>query len=246
MEAQTRKIWIVTLYPEYFEPLLNCGVVGSALTGKRGEGKFELQTIQLRDFSETRYASVDDYPFGGGPGMIMRPDILARALEEGIFAQHPDRSREDYQIIYPCPRGPVWNNQWARSQAITWWGESPKDLVFICGRYEGIDERFIERYIDSMFSLGDYIISGGELAVMAILDSALRFAPGVLGNKQSSCEESFEDGLLEGPQYTRPREFAGLPVPEILLSGNHKKIDEYKTTSRLEMTRKYRPDLLKK
>jgi tRNA (guanine37-N1)-methyltransferase len=236
-----KKIWIITLFPDYFNPLIQLGIVGAALRGKRGDGP-SIELVQLRDYSGKEYKGVDDSPFGGGPGMVIRADVLKRALVEGVVQKgnYGDNFREKLTIIFPSPRGIKWNNVEAKKVS-----NFEKDLVFICGRYEGIDERFIERYIDLEFSLGDFVLSGGELPSMVFIDSLLRFKKGVLGNESGSGEESFEHGLLEFPQYTRPADFEGSLVPDILLSGHHKKIDEYRKAESLRITKKYRPDLIK-
>lgn len=239
-----RRIWILTLFPEYFKPLLECGISGSAFRGERSDSlKFEMKFVNIRDFATTKYKSIDDSPFGGGPGMVMRADILRDALMKGVVEAGGYNDVSELTVVYTSPRGKVWNNKVARefgTQTL-----SHQDVVFICGRYEGVDERFIEKYVNEFYSIGDYVLTGGELAVMTMLDSAVRFVPGILGNKLSSDYDSFEDGLLEFPQYTKPQEFEGMPVPEILLSGHHKKIDEWQKEQKLTMTRKHRPDLLK-
>jgi tRNA (guanine37-N1)-methyltransferase len=243
-----KRIWILTLFPEYFRPLLDCGIAGSALRGERSEegARFEVKFVNIRDYSKGRYKSVDDSPYGGGPGMVMRADILRDALIEGVIQAGGYASREQLRVIYTSPRGEVWNNKVARRFGCGILASSEADPVFICGRYEGIDERFLETYVDEYYSLGDYVLTGGELAVMVMLDSAVRFVPGILGNKLSSVADSFEDGLLEYPQYTKPREFEGLEVPAVLLEGHHKKIEEWQHQEKLKMTRKFRPDLLPK
>lgn len=239
-----RKIWILTLFPEYFKPLLDCGISGSAFRGERSDTiKFEVNFVNIRDYSQTKYKSVDDSPFGGGPGMVMRADILRDALVKGVVEPHYT-AREDLHVIYTSPRGKVWNNKVAREFGKEVLAHPHKDLVFICGRYEGIDERFLEKYVDDYYSIGDFVLTGGELAVMTMLDSSVRFVPGILGNKLSSEYDSFEDGLIEYPQYTKPQEFEGMQVPEILLSGHHKKIGEWQLEQKKNMTRKYRPDLI--
>lgn len=238
-----RTVWVISLFPDYFKAFQNFGVVGQALSGERelGEYHFELKLLNLRDYSDNNYKGVDDTPYGGGAGMVMRADILEKALLEGIFTPCL-KDAQDFHIIFPAPRGSIWNNQQAKdfchSKIL---GE--KDLIFICGRYEGADERFLEKYVDQFISVGDYILSGGELAVMAILDSAMRFVPGVLGNNHSLDEESFESNLLEYPVYTKPRVFSEKEVPEVLLSGHHAHIETYKKSERKRMTQKYRPDL---
>lgn len=240
------KIWIINSFPKMFEAYLDSGVAGQALRGERGID-FELNSVLLREFSPKDFKGVDDSPYGGGEGMVLRADVLKNAIEKGIVEPggYGEDWREKLHIVYTSPRGKVWKNEYAKDFAARIWGEQKsKDVVFICGRYEGIDERFIETYVDEIISLGDYVITGGEVAVMTILDSALRFVPGVLGNKLSSENESFQSGLLEEPVYTRPREFEGKEVPEVLLSGNHKAIEEYKKEERVRITKKYRPDLL--
>ena len=239
-----RKIWILTLFPEYFKPLLECGISGSAFRGERSENiKFEIQFVNIRDYSTTKYKSVDDSPFGGGPGMVMRADILRDALVKGVVEKGGYSDLSELTVIYTSPRGRVWNNKVAREFGTT--TLTDKDVVFICGRYEGIDERFLEKYVNQFYSLGDFVLTGGELAVMTMLDSAVRFVPGILGNKLSSEYDSFEDGLIEYPQYTKPQEFEGMGVPDVLLSGHHKNIEKWQLEQKKEMTKKLRPDLLK-
>jgi len=240
-----RRIWILTLFPEYFKPFLECGISGSAFRGERSEGiKFELHFVNIRDYSTTNYKSVDDTPYGGGPGMIMRGDILRDALVKGVVEKGGYQGLQDLHVIYTSPRGRPWSNILAREFGMKTLSHPSKDVVFICGRYEGVDERFLEKYVNDYYSLGDFVLTGGEIAVMAILDSAIRFVPGILGNKLSSEYDSFEDGLLEYPQYTRPADFEGLPVPEVLLSGHHKKIQEWQLEEKKKMTKKWRKDLL--
>jgi tRNA (guanine37-N1)-methyltransferase len=161
-------------------------------------------------------------------------------MEKGQY-----QSLEDLHVVYTSPRGKVWTNKVAREFGTGPLSASAKDVVFICGRYEGVDERFLQKYVNEFFSIGDYVLTGGEIAVMTILDSSVRFVPGILGNKLSSHEDSFEDGLLEYPQYTKPREFEGFSVPDVLVEGNHKKILEWQKEQKLLMTKTLRPDLLK-
>lgn len=242
-----KTIWILTLFPEYFTPLSEFGVLGSALRNERGDGtgEFDLKTVQISEFSPKSFKGVDDSPFGGGVGMVMRPDVLRDALIDGVVKVGGYKSIDDLHVVCPMPRGTKWNHTEAKKFAQEYLDFScEKDIVFICGRYEGIDERFLEKYVDQFISLGDYILTGGELAVMTILDSSMRFVSGVLGNKLSAIEESFSDGMLEHALYTRPREFEGLTIPKEYLSGNHKKIDECKKNSKIEITSKYREDLL--
>lgn len=244
--SSVRRIWVLTLFPEYFEALLNCGVIGQALRSERSQ-KISFQTVNPRDYASHHYKGVDDAPYGGGPGMVMRADILKLALKDGVLkAGGYDLSNYQNQlkVIYTAPRGQVWDQDSCMSFAQRMWrGEKPQDLVFICGRYEGIDERFIQNDVDEVFSLGDFVLSGGEIAVMAMLDSALRFMPGVLGNKLSSAEDSFSNGLLEHPQYTRPSNYEGREVPKVLLSGHHEKIQEFQEQKARELTQLQRPEL---
>lgn len=243
-----KRIWILTLFPEFFKPLLECGISGSALRGERSEGelKFEVHTVNIRDYSTSKYKSVDDSPYGGGPGMVMRADILRDALIKGVVEKGGYLGVEALHVVYTSPRGKVWNNITAREFGTTALVSSDKDLVFIAGRYEGIDERFLQKYVNEIFSIGDYVLTGGEIAIMSILDSAIRFVPGILGNKLSSADDSFEDGMIEFPQYTKPREFEGMMVPDVLVEGHHKKIEQWQKEQKLLMTTQLRPDLLKK
>ena len=241
-----RKIWVLTLFPEYFKPLLECGISGSAFRGERSDTlKFEMKFVNIRDYSATKYKSVDDSPYGGGPGMVMRADILRDALIKGVVEAGNYKDVSDLQVIYTSPRGKVWNNKVAREFGTSVLAHPDKDIVFICGRYEGVDERFLEKYVTDYYSLGDFVLTGGELAVMTMLDSAVRFVPGILGNKLSSEYDSFEDGLIEYPQYTKPQDFEGMSVPEVLIGGHHKKIEEWQKDEKKKMTKRFRPDLLK-
>ncbi len=241
-----KRIWIMTLFPEMFKPFLECGVAGAAFRGAReGDIKFEIKFVNIRDYSTTKYKSVDDSPYGGGPGMVMRADILKDALIKGVVEIGGYQSLSELEVIYTSPRGKVWNAQVAREFGQTQLSTTSKDLVFIAGRYEGIDERFLSLYVNSYYSIGDYVLTGGEIAIMSMLDSAVRFLPGVLGNNLSSAADSFEDGLIEYPQYTKPREFDGLDVPSVLLEGHHKKIIEWQDEQKVQMTKKFRPDLIK-
>lgn len=242
-----KHIWILTLFPEMFKPFLECGIAGAAFRGERsGDVKFELHFVNIRDYSQTKYKSVDDSPFGGGPGMVMRADILKDALVKGVQEAGGYESLDKLHVVYTSPRGKVWDNKIARSFGQNILGNTDKDLVFIAGRYEGIDERFLEKYVDDFYSIGDFVLTGGELAIMLMLDSAVRFVPGILGNKLSSEYDSFEDGLIEFPQYTKPRDFEGEEVPAILLEGHHKKIEEWQQQEKIKMTKKWRPDLISK
>lgn len=242
-----KRIWVIGLFPEFFGPLLKAGITGQVLQGQRGE-KLELVTVQLRQFAEGDYKGVDDQPYGGGPGMVLRADVLSRALLEGVLKPSGKTDlKKDFHVIATSARGEVFNHRKARSLATTYLSaSSTKELVFVCGRYEGMDERFFEHYIDEALSLGDFILTGGEIAAMAFIDALVRFYPGALGNKLSAEEDSFEDGLLEYPQYTRPAVFEGARVPEVLLSGHHEKIHQWRRERKEQLTQLHRKDLWQK
>lgn len=240
-----KKIWIITLFPNYFDSLINFGITGAALRGERGT-EIEIKTVQLRNYTPKDFKGVDDSPYGGGAGMVMRADVLKEALLSGVVSEgnYGDDYRSKLHIVFPGPRGKTWNNSYCKEFASRFSQNDSKDLVFICGRYEGIDERFLSLYVDEQISIGDYILTGGEIPTMAIIDSSLRFFSGVLGNKESSMNESFQANLLEHPQYTKPRSFDGVEVPEILLSGHHLNIEKYQKEESLRLTKIHRPDLL--
>lgn len=242
-----KKIWIITLFPNYFDSLINFGITGSALRGERGN-KIEIKTVQLRNHTKKDYKGVDDSPYGGGAGMVMRADVLKNALMTGIVeaGEYGEDWRDKLHVVFPGPRGRTWDNSYCKDFAGRFSAEGSKDLVFICGRYEGIDERFLNLYVNEQISLGDFILTGGEIPTMAIIDSALRFFTGVLGNKESAELESFQSNMLEHPQYTKPKVFDGVEVPEVLTSGHHQNIESYKKEESLRITRLHRPDLLDK
>lgn len=246
-----KRIWVVTMFENYFDQFLDFGIIGSTFRNERSKDfDFEFIPVSLPKFSAKGFKGVDASPFGGGEGMIMRPDVLKEALLKGVVeagGYDQEKIKEQLHVVCPAPRGKVWSQEYAiefaqRNFSI----ECTKDLVFICGRYEGIDERFLENYVDEYISLGDYILTGGELATMIILDSTLRFSPGILGNKLSAQNESFFNNRLEHALYTRPKKFEGKNVPEELQSGHHRKIAEFKLKSSIRLTKKYRPDLIKK
>lgn len=236
-------IWIFTLFPDYFKQWLETGVM------QRAKSSFNFHLINIRDYSDNKYRSVDDAPYGGGHGMVLRADILALALQATVFDSlqinasqwHKDDERGPW-IIFPSARGKIWHASKAKSMGTRGLvGQRP--LVFICGRYEGVDERFIDQFVHEEISIGDFVLAGGEIAVSCILESALRFYPGILGNPQSVQEDSFEDGLLDCAYYTRPAVFRGQTVPEVLLNGNHAEICKYKVEQKKILTKKWRPDL---
>ncbi|WP_417718440.1 tRNA (guanosine(37)-N1)-methyltransferase TrmD [Salipiger sp.] len=219
---------VITLFPEAFP-----GVLGLSLTGRAlQDGLWQLDPIALRDFGEGRHRNVDDTPAGGGAGMVLRADVMGRALDAA-------RQRIDplAPIVYLSPRGPRFDQAMARDLA------ARPGVTMICGRFEGLDQRVLEQYGVAEISLGDFVLTGGELAAQAVLDATVRLIPGVLGNAASTEEESFSNGLLEHPQYTKPAEWRGRAIPEVLLSGNHAAIATWRRTQSEELTRARRPDL---
>nr|MBR4279689.1 tRNA (guanosine(37)-N1)-methyltransferase TrmD [Clostridia bacterium] len=224
------KITILTIFPEMFESVLNSSILGRA----REQGLIEVECVDIRPFSDRKHKNTDDYPFGGGAGMVM----LAQPIMDAM--KHVTGEEFSGKRIYMGPRGATLTTAKARELA------KEEHLVLLCGHYEGVDQRALDTCIDEEISIGDYILTGGELAAMVLTDAVSRFIPGVLGSGESAEEESFSDGLLEYPQYTRPRELNGLEVPEILLSGDHAKIRAWRRQESLRATKKFRPDLLEK
>ena len=222
------KINILTIFPEMFGSVLNTSILGRAVDS----GLLEITLTDIRPFSACKHKNTDDYPFGGGAGMIMTAQPILDAMEH-VSAQytHPRR-------IYLGPRGRTLTSSLARSLA------EEEELILLCGHYEGVDQRVLDSCIDEEISIGDYILTGGELAAMVLIDAVSRFVPGVLGSADSPEEESFSDGLLEYPQYTRPRDFRGMRVPEVLLNGNHADIRAWRRKESLIATARFRPDLL--
>lgn len=220
---------VLTLYPEMFPGPLGHSLAGRALK----EDLWSLNTVQIRDYASDKHRSVDDTPAGGGPGMVMRADILGRAID--ALPADDERPR-----LLLSPRGRPLKQPSLHALA-----EGP-GAVLICGRFEGVDQRVIDGRGLEEVSIGDYVLSGGELAAMVLLDGIIRLLPGVMGNAASSETESFETDLLEHPHYTRPQDWEGRTIPEVLLSGNHKKIDEWRRKQAMDLTSRRRPDLLQK
>jgi tRNA (guanine37-N1)-methyltransferase len=217
---------ILTLYPEMFP-----GFLGESLSGKAlSRGDWSLETIQIRDFATDRHRRVDDTPAGGGAGMVLRPDVLARAIDSTADAGRPR--------LLMSPRGKPLTQARVRELAAT------DGVVIVCGRFEGVDQRLIDSRNLEEVSIGDYILSGGEPAAMVLLDAVIRVLPGVMGNPESGTHESFENGLLEHPHYTRPQVFEGMEIPDILTSGNHAKIDRWRLEEARRLTAERRPDLV--
>lgn len=219
-------VTVLTIFPEVFP-----GFLGYSLTGKALEkGLWSLNVINIRDYAFDKHGSVDDTPCGGGAGMIMRPDVLGEAIEH---------NHKKGKIIYMSPKGKPLTQKKVHEMS------KEENLTILCGRFEGIDERIIEEYEVEELSIGDYVLTGGEQAAMIVLDAVVRLLDGVLGNADSIANESFENSLLEYPQYTRPIEWKGHKVPEILLSGHHENIAKWQKEQSLKITKERRPDLLK-
>lgn len=223
------KFDIITIFPEIFNAYLNESIIKRAINKKIIEAKVH----NLRDFTADRHRTVDDYPYGGGPGMVMKPEPFFNAIEAIKSDGIPRRT------IMVSPQGKVFNQDMALSMS-----KESQNLILICGRYEAVDERVRENLVDEEISIGDYILTGGELPALVIIDTVARLIPGVLGDERSNEEESFTWGILDYPQYTRPPEFRGLMVPEVLLSGNHKDISNWRRKEALRRTILKRPDLI--
>ena len=223
----TLRFDVLTLFPEMFAALTASGITRRALE----RGLWQLQCWQLRDYAENAYRTVDDRPFGGGPGMVMQPGPLDKAIDAARAA------RGGGPVIYLSPQGAPLTDRRVRELAAS------EGAVLLCGRYEGVDERLIGRRVDEEISLGDFVLSGGEIAAMALMDACVRQLPGALNDEMSAAEESFAAGLLDCPHYTRPELYEGMPVPEVLLSGHHENIRRWRLKMSLARTRKRRPEL---
>ncbi|MDQ0148928.1 tRNA (guanosine(37)-N1)-methyltransferase TrmD [Eubacterium multiforme] len=221
------KISILTLFPEMFS-IFNHSIIGKA----KEKGIVDIECLNIRDFTKNKHKKVDDYPYGGGAGMVMAPQPVIDTIREC-------KKNNKGKVVFLGPRGRKFNHSISKELA------REEELIFLCGHYEGIDERIYD-YIDMEISLGDFILTGGEMAAIPIIDSVLRLKPGVLGKEESFMEESFSNGLLEYPQYTRPEEFEGARVPDVLLSGHHENIRKWRRKQSLISTREKRKDLFKK
>jgi len=226
-----KRIDILTLFPEMFEPLLKTSIVGRAVSS----GIIDIKITNIRDFATDRYGSVDDAPYGGGPGMVMMCQPVFDAVE-AVRAQYEPKGK----VILLTPQGQKLNQDIVKQLT------KHDRLILIAGHYEGFDERIRQGLADMEISIGDFVLSGGEIPAMAIVDAVVRLLPGALGKEESTAEESFNSGLLEYPQYTRPQEFRGMKVPDILLSGDHKKIAQWRKEQAQQRTRQRRPDLWEK
>ena len=222
------KVKIFTLYPEFFPGPFDKGIYGKAIE----KNIWKMDIINIRDYTEDKYKTVDDTPYGGGSGMVMRADIIANSLDKNLGP--------DEKVYYLSPRGKLLNQDIAKKIS------NEKHLNMLCGHFEGVDQRVLDNRNIEEISIGDYIISGGETASYIVLDSVLRLLPGVLGNKDSIINESFENGLLEHPQYTKPQIWQKNKVPEVLLSGDHAKIKDWRLSQSEAITRDRRPDLWQK
>lgn len=218
-------IHYLTLFPEMYEGVLNTSILKRA----KEKGIVDYHLINFRDYSESKHNKVDDYPYGGGAGMVLKPEPVFNAMD-ALDLKKP-------RVILMCPQGRPFDQKTAESLS------EEEDIVFICGHYEGYDER-IRTLVTDEVSIGDYVLTGGELASMTMTDAVVRLIPGVLSREESHQEDSFSTGMLEHPHYTRPREYRGMEVPEVLLNGNHKLIEEWRHEQSLKRTRERRPDLL--
>lgn len=221
------KFEIITLFPELIDLYAKNGIIGRAVENKL----FQIDYVNLRDYSQDKHKKVDDYPYGGGPGMLLKPEPMFSALD--AIKKH------NSYIIYLSPKGSLFNQNKAKELA------GKEHIVLIPGHYEGIDQRIIDKCVDEEISVGDYVLTSGELPALMIIDAVGRLLPGVLGSDESSIEESHSSNLLEYPQYTRPESYMGLEVPDILLSGHHKNIEEWRLFKAIEITLERRPDMIK-
>jgi len=221
-------IKVLSLFPDMFE-----GVFGSSILKKAQEkGAVKMEVTDFRAFSENKHNQVDDYPYGGGAGMVLKPEPLFNAVEELVAQGKKPR------IILMCPQGERYDQKKAEELA------QEEDLIFLCGHYEGYDERIREFLVTDEISIGDFVLTGGELAAMTVVDSVVRLLPGVLGQEASHVNDSFSTGLLEHPHYTRPADYKGMKVPDVLMSGNHAKIEQWRMEQTIKRTYERRPDLL--
>lgn len=225
------RVDVVTLFPALFERFATESIVGIAVEG----GQVTIAVHDLRGWTHDRHRTVDDAPYGGGPGMVMKPEPLVEAIEALAGPKGPER---EARVVLLSPQGAPLTQERLGELA------GASQLVLVCGRYEGVDQRAIELAVDAELSLGDYVLAGGEVPAMAVIEGVVRLLPGVLGNPESTERESFQDGLLEGPQYTRPQAFRGREVPEVLLSGDHAAVDRWRAERAREFTRRRRPDML--
>lgn len=225
------RIDVITIFPSLLEPFRNTALLGAAVQS----GIVEFAVHDLRDYTKDRHRTVDDTPYGGGPGMVMRPEPLVEAIEALAGPKGESRSA---RVLLLSPQGRRFEQQRARELAHS------QHLVLVCGRYEGVDQRVVEIAVDEEVSIGDYVLAGGELPALVLIEAVTRLIPGVMGNPESAESESFQTGILEGPQYTRPAEYRGFEVPAVLRSGDHQAIARWRAEQARAITKKRRPDLL--
>jgi tRNA (guanine37-N1)-methyltransferase len=227
---------IITIFPEFFSQSIDCGILRRA----RNAGLVEVTAHDLRQWTTDKHHVVDDRPFGGGDGMVLKPEPIFAGVEALTGAAKREDLPPNTRVVLLSAAGEVFSQRLAQEMA-----QSDRRIVLLCGRYEGVDERVSEALVTDEISIGDYVLSGGEPAAMVMIDAVVRLLPGALGSETSALYESFSEGLLDYPQYTRPPEFRGMKVPEVLLSGNHADIARWRKEAALEKTRRKRPDLLK-
>ena len=227
---------IITIFPEFFREAIDCGIVRRA----RNAGLVEIVAHDLRQWTTDKHHMVDDRPFGGGDGMVLKPEPIFAAVEALTGAARREDLPPQTRVVLLSAQGKVFSQRLAQDLS-----NSDLRIVLLCGRYEGVDERVSEALVTDEISIGDYVLSGGEPAAMVMIDAVVRLLPGALGSETSALYESFSEGLLDYPQYTRPPEFRGMKVPEVLLSGNHAEIARWRKEAALQKTRRKRPDLLK-
>jgi tRNA (guanine37-N1)-methyltransferase len=229
------RIDVYSIFPEIFSSPLRASLLGKAVASSL----LDIRVHDIRDYAEGKHRQVDDAPFGGGPGMVMKPEPIFKAVTEtlGYTMESLDDLKTDVEVILLSPRGERFEEEKARMLS------RRERIALICGRYEGVDERVCEHLCTSSLSVGDYVLSGGEFAALVVIDAVARLVPGVVGNEESLSDESFAGGLLEYPQYTRPAEFNGWKVPEVILSGNHGEIEKWRRAAARELTKKARPEL---
>ena len=226
---------IITIFPEFFREVIDCGILRRA----RNAGLVEITAHDLRQWTTDKHHVVDDRPFGGGDGMVLKPEPIFTGVEALTGASRREDFPAKTRVMLLSPQGQVFSQALAQKIA-----ENTAHVVLICGRYEGVDERVAEALITDEISIGDYVLSGGEPAATVVVDAVVRLLPGALGSETSAVFESFSEGLLDHPQYTRPPEFRGMKVPEVLLSGNHAEIERWRKEAAIAKTRRKRPDLL--
>tara|TARA_R110002073_G_scaffold34451_1_gene102221 strand:+ start:696 stop:1379 length:684 start_codon:yes stop_codon:yes gene_type:complete len=226
------RIAVVTLFPEMFSAISEYGISGRAVK----DGLLQIECFNPRSFTTDKHQTVDDRPYGGGPGMVMRCEPLLAAVNAAKAWMNGD----DVKVVYMSPQGEPFNHEVVQKHA-----QPGRNIILVAGRYEGVDERFIELEVDEEWTIGDYVLSGGELPAMVVMDALIRQLPGALGHEDSAIQDSFVEGMLDCPHYTRPETFSGQQVPEVLLSGDHQRIAEWRRKQAEDRTRRRRPDLLK-